>query len=98
MGWNRPFYIETQCAWYILKQPSKEYRPFFEYFQRPRKIAQVLISKAESRRERWTYNKFMSWFAKQVDMFGRTYVRADLKASVSTIKTIHGFFFFCLKQ
>ncbi|KAJ3509389.1 hypothetical protein NLJ89_g5249 [Agrocybe chaxingu] len=39
---NEPFYIETEYAWYILKTPAEEYKPFYQHFYNSRRIAQLV--------------------------------------------------------
>ncbi|KAF9268448.1 S-adenosyl-L-methionine-dependent methyltransferase [Marasmius fiardii PR-910] len=73
-----PPYIETKIAWYILKKPSAKYKPFWQHFIIPRRIAQLCISKAVQCPER-SYQSFLSYFVKQADPFGRSYEENDLQ-------------------
>ncbi|PPQ86962.1 hypothetical protein CVT25_009784 [Psilocybe cyanescens] len=72
-----PFYIETQYAWYILKNPSASYKVFYEHFYSPRRVAQIVIARALNRPNE-DFKSFLDRFTKQVDMFGRTYVEQHI--------------------
>jgi DNA (cytosine-5)-methyltransferase 1 len=77
----RPFYIETQYAWYILKAPSPLYEPFYQHFYTPRRIAQLVISRA-LRHPQEGFTVFLERFTSRVDIFGYTYLETHLWESV----------------
>ncbi|CAL1693859.1 unnamed protein product [Somion occarium] len=54
---DEPVYIETQYAWYILKNPGREYKSVWTDFYRPRRIAQIVVSSACENPD-WDYHKF----------------------------------------
>ena len=85
----RPFFIETQYAWYILRKPSLSYKPFFEHFYAPRRVAQIVVSSALGRPNE-TYESFKAKFELRVDMFGQTYSERHIAESVSALKTRDG--------
>ncbi|KAF8167566.1 hypothetical protein B0H34DRAFT_792278 [Crassisporium funariophilum] len=82
---NEPVYIETQYAWYILNEPSEQYRSHYRHFYRPRRIAQLVISTA-IRRPQQNYESFLARFTSMVDMFKRSYVEDDIWASIAIIQ------------
>ncbi|TFK42046.1 S-adenosyl-L-methionine-dependent methyltransferase [Crucibulum laeve] len=78
---NDPFYIETECAWYTLRRPSRAYEPFYQHFHTPRRIAQIVISTALERPQQ-IYDDFLRIFTSKVDIFGRTYLEEHLYEAV----------------
>jgi DNA (cytosine-5)-methyltransferase 1 len=84
---RRPIYIETQFAWYLLKSPSPAYKPFYQHFYTPRRISQLVISRALSRPQEG-FTAFLERFTSRVDIFGRTYLETDLWESVGS-QVIH---------
>lgn len=46
---NRDIYIRTCHAWYILEEPSKEYRTEYSRFWRSTRIPQVAVAYAQER-------------------------------------------------
>ncbi|KIM47705.1 hypothetical protein M413DRAFT_15837 [Hebeloma cylindrosporum] len=82
---NEPFYIETQYAWYLLKAPSASYQPFYHHFYTPRRIAQLVISRA-LRHPQEGFAAFLKLFTSKVDIFGRTYLETHLWESVLYIQ------------
>ncbi|CAA7265858.1 unnamed protein product [Cyclocybe aegerita] len=82
---NEPFYIETEYAWYILKTPAEEYKPFYQHFYNSRRIAQLVISWALKRPQE-SLSTFLGRFTSRVDMFGRTYLEQDIWNSVPEIQ------------
>ncbi|KDR85517.1 hypothetical protein GALMADRAFT_218616 [Galerina marginata CBS 339.88] len=81
---SEPFYIETQYAWYILKSPAEHYQPFYEHFYSPRRIAQIVISRALNAPQE-LYKSFLETFTSKVDIFGRTYLEQYLWDSIVEI-------------
>ncbi|THH08718.1 hypothetical protein EW146_g8903 [Bondarzewia mesenterica] len=61
-----PIYIKTQHAWYILVEPSREYRPFYRPFYRTHKMAQIVLSSALEDRTK-TYRQFIQSLAVKID-------------------------------
>jgi DNA (cytosine-5)-methyltransferase 1 len=41
-----PVYVETAHAFYALQSPSKDYKPFFQAFYKPHRVAQVVLTMA----------------------------------------------------
>ncbi|TFK68239.1 S-adenosyl-L-methionine-dependent methyltransferase [Pluteus cervinus] len=82
---SEPFYIETQYAWYILQRPSAAYENYYAFFYRPRRIAQMIISKA-LKDDKLSYSVFVKDFTSQVDMFGRTYKTDDIYNAIEEIQ------------
>ncbi|KAK2464749.1 hypothetical protein APHAL10511_003167 [Amanita phalloides] len=82
-----PFYIETECAWYILKTPSKAYEPTYKMFYTPRRVVQMVVS-AALRRPGYTYDSFIKRYSNMVDIFGRTCQEEDISDAVEELQNI----------
>ncbi|KAF8913180.1 S-adenosyl-L-methionine-dependent methyltransferase [Gymnopilus junonius] len=82
---TEPFYIETQYAWYILKTPSNSYQPFYKHFYSPRRIAQMVVSRALNYPQE-SFQAFSERFTSKVDMFDHTYIVQDLWDSATEIQ------------
>ncbi|KAG5642233.1 hypothetical protein DXG03_003378 [Asterophora parasitica] len=82
---NDPVWIETQFAWYILKDPSDMYEPLHAYFLRPRRVAQFIASNVLQNIRR-TYEDFLDRFERTVDDFGRTYTEQHIWDAISEIE------------
>uniref|UniRef100_A0A0W0FBK8 DNA (cytosine-5-)-methyltransferase n=1 Tax=Moniliophthora roreri TaxID=221103 RepID=A0A0W0FBK8_MONRR len=75
-----PVYLETQWAWYILRNPSDHYRPFFQHFLVPRRVAQHCIGFA-LRRPTASYDDFQGYLFDKADPFGRVFEQKDIDES-----------------
>lgn len=82
----RPFYIETQYAWYILRSPSQAYREHWQHFCTPHRIAQIIISHA-SQKPKEVYPKFLQRFVSKT-LLGRTFVESDIRENVRLVMNI----------
>jgi DNA (cytosine-5)-methyltransferase 1 len=78
---RRPFYIETQYAWYILRSPSQKYSEHWQHFCTPHRIAQIVISRALER-PREDFSSFLHKFESKT-LMGRTFVKSDIWENVS---------------
>ncbi|PCH37981.1 S-adenosyl-L-methionine-dependent methyltransferase [Wolfiporia cocos MD-104 SS10] len=61
-----PIWIQTEFAWYILREPSKIYKQCWLETYRPHRIAQIMISAAKENPE-WTYKRFRETYAGRRD-------------------------------
>lgn len=93
---TRPFYIETEFAWYILQLPSEAYQPHFEEFYAPRRIAQLVVSAAIKYPHRG-HDAFIESFKTKLDIFGQNYTEEDLWRSVSFLSFLHSKFILFVK-
>ncbi|KAF9469568.1 S-adenosyl-L-methionine-dependent methyltransferase [Collybia nuda] len=80
-----PVYLETEFAWYILKNPSTRYQPYFRQFYSSRQVAQLAISTAIKHPQE-SYGHFLESFVLKVDIFGRKHQEEDLWNSVPSIQ------------
>lgn len=77
-------YIETTCAWYILREPSEEYRAlYYDRFLFAQIIANHIITSIDA-----TDKKDQSWGAAEARILdsyhpsGRFFTKQDIKDSV----------------
>ncbi|EPQ59985.1 S-adenosyl-L-methionine-dependent methyltransferase [Gloeophyllum trabeum ATCC 11539] len=78
--------METPHAWYILDSPSHLYRPIWDQFIRPHRIAQFVLSSAliEPRQDPAAFLEYftMAWD----DILERPYAESDIQSAIPVIK------------
>ncbi|THV06517.1 S-adenosyl-L-methionine-dependent methyltransferase [Dendrothele bispora CBS 962.96] len=74
---SRSTWIETQYIWYILEEPSSQYKETFRYFLTPRCVAQKVLATAKEHPS-WSREAFVRDFMEHSDPFGRQLTEDDV--------------------
>ncbi|KAH8099860.1 S-adenosyl-L-methionine-dependent methyltransferase [Cristinia sonorae] len=85
---DEPVYLETQFAWYILRNPSSAYRAIYQDFYQPRRITQMVVT-AALRNPDWRYKDFQDNHLEAFDdLLGRRLGLAMINSAIPTMKHI----------
>ncbi|KAF4604708.1 hypothetical protein EYR40_003486 [Pleurotus pulmonarius] len=83
---NDPVWLETGRAWYILRNPSPEYEPFFRHFYTPRRATQLVISMAKQN-PNMDFPTFMTNISSTTTILGRSISEDDILSSVEELSS-----------
>lgn len=83
---NDPVWLETDHAWYILRDPSPEYEPFFRHFYTPRRATQLVISMAKQN-PNMDFPTFMTNISSTTTILGRNISEDDILSSVDELSS-----------